>query len=342
MESPSEAPPFLSQEQQAAEAVLVPSVDYDSTNRAFRLPLLLKPNSKTGFVLHGFRSAAGVLASPINIEFQVTGEELAVEEQARFDRAANDPQLKDALNFVRRNREQLTSLSERVQSLFLFRDHGLVVSLKSQGATFAWQKPDKFYADVSDMMLSCKSYEIGCDGQSWWWSAVIGEKTNLVACPIGGIFRREISICNPFGPDAESLGDRITAFNLIYLGGTRLRDTECQVFQGWKLQKAPQWVTYGSQVQWWIEHKTGRPIEVRQTFGDCVTRMLFHYDDPSLPILARRFAPPSLNNLTPAAPEPLDNDYTNRFVNLRDGSDGDMSVRWGKEGPKGRSSSGLN
>ena len=30
------------------------------------------------------------------------------------------------------------------------------------------------------------------------------------------------------------------------------------------------------------------------------------------------------------------------FVNLRDGSNGQMSVRWGKIGRKGRSSSGLN
>jgi hypothetical protein len=41
-------------------------------------------------------------------------------------------------------------------------------------------------------------------------------------------------------------------------------------------------------------------------------------------------------------PEALDADYTQRFVNLCDGSDGRMSVRWGKVGPKARSSSGLN
>jgi hypothetical protein len=35
-------------------------------------------------------------------------------------------------------------------------------------------------------------------------------------------------------------------------------------------------------------------------------------------------------------------DYTNRYVVIRDGSDGRMSARWGKQGPKGSSSGGLN
>jgi hypothetical protein len=51
---------------------------------------------------------------------------------------------------------------------------------------------------------------------------------------------------------------------------------------------------------------------------------------------------PRLEGLPPTPPEPLDADYTNRFINLGDGSDGNVSLRWGKKGPKGTSSSGLN
>jgi hypothetical protein len=55
---------------------------------------------------------------------------------------------------------------------------------------------------------------------------------------------------------------------------------------------------------------------------------------------ASSLRPPSL-----ASPLPLDalgEGYTNRFINLRDGADDAMSLRWGEIGPKRRSSSGLN
>ena len=47
------------------------------------------------------------------------------------------------------------------------------------------------------------------------------------------------------------------------------------------------------------------------------------------PLPAGNFAVPNLNGLSPAPPEPLEANYTNRFIHLRDGSDGRMSLRWG-------------
>jgi len=73
-----------------------------------------------------------------------------------------------------------------------------------------------------------------------------------------------------------------------------------------------------------------------------VSRTRFLYDAVNKPLPAGDFAVPKLEGLSPTPPEPLDEDYTKRFINLRDGSDGRMSVRWGKEGPRGTSSSGLN
>ena len=70
------------------------------------------------------------------------------------------------------------------------------------------------------------------------------------------------------------------------------------------------------------------------------TRFLYTSFNESLS--ASEFAVPKISGVTPSPPEPLGDGYTNRFVNVRDGSDGRMSVRWGKIGPKGRYSSGLN
>lgn len=54
------------------------------------------------------------------------------------------------------------------------------------------------------------------------------------------------------------------------------------------------------------------------------------------------FALPELNEIDPAPLEPLDETYTEHFINAMDGSNGSLSVRWGKIGPDARSSSGLN
>jgi hypothetical protein len=73
-----------------------------------------------------------------------------------------------------------------------------------------------------------------------------------------------------------------------------------------------------------------------------VLHMRFLYDRVNEPLPAGDFVAPKLDGLAPSPPETLGQGYTNRFINLRDGSDGRMSLRWGKKGPKSTSSSGLN
>ncbi len=70
--------------------------------------------------------------------------------------------------------------------------------------------------------------------------------------------------------------------------------------------------------------------------------MRFLYDSVNELLPAGDFAVPQLGGQTPVPPEALDADYTSRFINISDGSDGNMSLRWGKKGPKGTSSGGLN
>lgn len=71
-------------------------------------------------------------------------------------------------------------------------------------------------------------------------------------------------------------------------------------------------------------------------------RELFLYDSVDQPLSEAVFAVPKVEGVTPAGLEALDANYTTRFINLRDGRDGRMSLRWGKQGPKGTSSGGLN
>jgi hypothetical protein len=60
------------------------------------------------------------------------------------------------------------------------------------------------------------------------------------------------------------------------------------------------------------------------------------------PLPPADFVAPVIEGQSPVPPEPLDANYTRRFIRLGDGSDGSMSLRWGEKGPKGTSSGGLN
>ena len=110
---------------------------------------MLPPNEKVEFTLTGFRSAAGVPAKPIKLQYQVSGEELAKADREKIEAGAREPRLLDLLKTMKQKRRQLTSLAERVQNLMLFQKDGLFYELQSQSATFKWQKPDQYYGDAT-------------------------------------------------------------------------------------------------------------------------------------------------------------------------------------------------
>ena len=88
--------------------------------------------------------------------------------------------------------------------------------------------------------------------------------------------------------------------------------------------------------------QSGSLLEVWDLNPFYLARTRFLYDAVNQPLPPEGFAIPQLPDVPPGPPEALDVDYTARFVNARDGSDGSMSVRWGRIGPKGRSGGGLN
>ncbi len=72
------------------------------------------------------------------------------------------------------------------------------------------------------------------------------------------------------------------------------------------------------------------------------SRHVYTYRSVNEPIAASRFRPPADDGIARQELDPLGEGYDRRFLNARDGSDGRMSVRWGKKGTAGWYSSGLN
>ena len=345
MKAPSDTLPYMAAQSGFKKPTLVPHVQYDTASHTFRLPLLLPPKEKATFTLAGFCSAAGVPAEPVRIEYQVSEEELAPADREKLDAATQNHLLLETLKSIREQRAGITSLVERVQMLMLNRQEGAFTSLSAKSATFQWQQPGRYHADVSQIMSSCTVFEIGCDGDNWWWhmESAWRDRARLVVCPATEMQHAYISICDPFNLTSQTPEQAATELALIYAGHARLADAECHLLDRWDIDTSvPDFIPSGSLTRWWIDVHTGRPIEVRGVSGFYLTRTRFLYDAVNQPPPPQAFAVPKVAGLPSTQPEELDADYTSRFVNLRDGSDGRMSVRWGKTGPKGRSSSGLN
>jgi hypothetical protein len=317
-------------------------IEYDAATRTFRIPLLLPPKERVTFTLTGFRNANGVLAETVKLDYDVSETELSQPEQEKIAAGITDPKLLDLLQTMKEQRSRITSLAERVQTLHLYQEQGLFTRLRACGSTFNWQEPNQYYGDVSEAMLSCSDFRIGCDGRQWWWHLDSSRHTRFVACPTKEMGVLNISFCDPFKLTVKTPSAAAAELRLNYAGLAETRENRARLVEAWKINPFPGTAALGSLIRWAIDPHTYRPAEIAEYSQDVVAWTRFFYDAVNQPLAPSSFAVPEIEGLSPSLPEALDADYTNRFVNVRDGSDGRMSVRWGKEGSKGRSSSGLN
>jgi hypothetical protein len=178
-------------------------------------------------------------------------------------------------------------------------------------------------------MLSCKVFRLGCDGQNWWWDT--GDK--LFLCAFDQMHTLNTSLCDPFELTSQTPAEAATESKLAYAGVIKGGGAEARVLESWSADALN---------RWYIDPQTFLPVQLDACATYGVWRTRFLYDAVNQPVPDEVFAVPKLEGISPSPAEPLEEGYTRRFVNVRDGGDGRMSVRWGMTGPKGRSSSGLN
>jgi hypothetical protein len=333
MAPPEQAHPFVTVPQLETEqkpAKLLHCVQYDSAKHTFHIALALPDKAKSRFALGGFRTVGGILAQPIQLEYEVKSESFSTAQQSELNAAAKDQHLLGFLAAMKTKRIALTSLAEQVQSISMNGDRGLLTDFDSKSATFKWSKPNLFYVDATQPMLSCGIFRIGCDGQKWW-SHINKE---LVSCPVPDMQTLNACIADPFELLSRTPAAVAVELHLASSGPLPLGGRDAAAITSWDKEDG--------RTRWFIDPETHLPSGVEQCSPYGVFRTCFQYTSIDQPIAAGQFAIPKVAGLTPAPPEALDSEYTNRFVNIRDGSDGSMSVRWGKFGPGGRSSSGLN
>jgi hypothetical protein len=364
MMPPPEGLPWLgSQTNIWKQAGLIPYVTYNPSNYSFRMPVLLPPRSDVRFrvaghifqvprlltppghvrfTLDGFRSAAGVAATPVPVEYRVLEVGASDEELAKAEKNARDEQLLALLRAMKQRRAAIRSLAERVQILQYGRHEGLFAGMDSQSASFQMQLPDRFYGDVSEIMLSCRVFRIGCDGHDWWFHCQPAGSHELVVCPADQMHIRELSFADPFDLLSRSVAQAASEMHLRYAGRTNVAGMAYHLVESWQAEAIGSAVVVGSLRQWWIDARTLLPAELVQFSSDGIWRTRLLYDAINTPVSAAVFAVPRIAGVVAGPPDPLDTNYTQRLVIIRDGADGRMSERWGQKGPKGISSGGLN
>lgn len=244
--------------------------------------------------------------------------------------SGSERELLSLLQRMQQRRAGITSLVERVQTISQFHGPGLR-ELSVQGATFAWQGNNQYYGDVSQIMGGV--FRIGCDGKAWWWQTGSFEKPDLALCPINDMQVKDVSIADPFGLSSDSAATAVKNLGLELVGRTNWAGRDYFV-----IEARPGRLTAEPGPRWWVDSQ--ELLLTEQDTGGYRTRFQYELVNGEVPTSV--FSPIRSRDVKPQGPEELDATYAQRFVNLRDGSDGRMSARWGKFGPKARSSSGLN
>lgn len=326
----------------AADAAWLPQViskvDYDPVRRTFRVPMTFSPNQKPSFVLAGFQSAAGMPAEPIEIDYgSVHNASIDAPEST-----ATDAKLIDVLSSMAERRASLTSIVEHVQTIALRQQDGLFTQLQAKDSEFRWQQPNQFYADVSAVIGSVSVFRIVCDGTNWWHLAQSSRTNILRSLPIAEVQEVNAGINDPFQLSRQTPKDAAANQRLTY-GGLRTVDgRKSHVIETWRIQQIGEFPPNASHLSWIIDAETFRIVEVAERYASGLTKSRFIVESLNQPLSPELFSPLVVPNVQSSQPEPLTPEFTHRFINLKDGADGKMTVRWGRKGPKHTNSAGLN
>lgn len=342
---PTKAFPYVVQSPPGVRSQLpdvISFASYDTARHMFRLPIVLTPKMQVAFTLSGFRGVDGVPAEPLKLEYTAGGELFDASEFNKSELAARNPDLLGLLARMRDARMKIHSVDERVQLESFGQEDGVFTTIDATVSEFRWGGAGQIYGDVSTAMNLSGAFRIGSNGEHWWfyfWD----ERTSVYeTCPLGDIHETSLSVCDPFELTRKTPEQAAADLQLSYIGLRSIEGRACHVVERWLVQRLKNRSPSIQRIQWWIDAETFRPREVTQFGASFISRMRFFYDAINGPKTPEKFMPSVAKGVVSHPPVPLDAKYTNRFVILHDGSDGNMRARWGRSGPGGRNSSGLN
>ena len=326
---------------------LIPCVDYDAPSHRFTIPVLLPPDNDTKLKLEGFTSAAGVPSDPVIIRCQV-GTNNYSSRQMDETAAAKDPQLEKILSSAQQARAQLTSGLETVQWISTSAGTSAFIHIMANSLNFRWQGTNQIYADISKIMNS-KAFILGSDGKTCWMYS--DDQFNggiLNRSPVALMSKINATIADPFDLTQQTVPSAIAKMRLICEGQTPLDGRPCYRIQNWSVRQPQDRYDYVfvARTEWWLDAETFLPVQIVQYNTTGFEMYRFHYEKLNQPLPDSAFAPPVEKGAMPKAVDwfkPKPDPGEQRFLTIKDGSDAQMSGRFGIQGPNGTTTSaGLN
>ncbi|HEU5396002.1 MAG TPA: Ig-like domain-containing protein, partial [Verrucomicrobiae bacterium] len=325
---------------------LLPDVAYDAASNRFIVPVILAPDNETRLTLLGFNSAEGVASDPVVISCVTGTNNLSAAQMAEITAAARDPRLEQLLAAMKTAREQLRSGVETVRTFsFSGTEGSFDRNLSAEAATFKWQGTNQAYADISDVM-NCKSFILGNDGSNCWLYAENARNgPRLNRTPTASVAEIQTSIADPFGLMKHPVSFVLERDHLVYCGQEVIDGRTCHRVQSYFVKQSadqPSGIS-AARMDWWIDTNTFLPVQVVQAapFGRQIFR--FEFRQLNQPLAVTAFQPPA--NGRAKADEWFEKKLQpeeQRYLTIRDGGNGRMSVRIGRQGQNGSTSSGLN
>ncbi len=311
-------------------------VEYDSERYEFTLPMKLPANWNGEIKLIHFRDRDGIEAVPMSLKYRTAREPAGQGIQERVAAAGKSADLLAMVDKIRAARAEITSISEEVSHAITFAGKpSWLSSYQSTGATFKMRGDRRFAANIDQIMGG--TFRVGSDGTSCWTR----RKDGLFSCPYEEVAEKNLLFSDPFR--AFRLDDTVGVverMRLEYLGQVVLDGRPCHRIRSWNVKFWSAHIDLLMPVlDWYIDAESLLPVRID---SDGVPRLAFRNVRVNQPIAEEEFRPDTDQDTQLKDLDPLDEDYTKRFLNVIDGSSGRMSVRFGKRGPKGTSSSGLN
>ena len=315
--------------------IISPFCSYDSNNNTFTLLLALPGNWNGQLKLYGFKNIQGVEANDVVVDYHTLRDSFSKDLLARFEKEKQSPELRELLKKIKEARTGIFSLSEKINLTY---DYGL--NEKTESIVIKMNKGGRFFVDMSGIFNH--KWNIGCDGnQCWHLYATEDKGDHLEKEDLKDINEMHISICDLFGLSKNDINEIISSNNLEY-GGTSIYDgRDCFIIRSWKTRVSSDY-TDCSIEEWLVDGKNYMPVLMTKISMRYKIIYKYFYDSINMPIPDSEFRPDALTGV-PGVSEPLGEGYDKRFIRVIDGTSyGNMSFSWGKSGPKGTVSTGMN
>jgi len=313
-------------------------VEYDTLNNKFTIPVKLPDNWNGSIRLENFFSADGNKAGAVTVEYHTSQKQLSESLLSRVFDSADSAEFTELLKKIKQTHSELYSVYETIHTEMIYHN-----KTSTGKAVFKIQGDRQFYADVSEFMGG--TFCIGSDGNDCWLYSVNVENNipeRLVVTPYEDINNRNIDICNPFGIKDSNASDVIKNYNLEYEGTGYFEGNVCNLIRSYKAQKKSMW-TNNSISTWWFDAETFMLVQVFCDYGlDNTNLSHFTYQSINEPLDVSEFRHDLLTTIEPNLPEPRDENYDTRYINVTDGTaNGRMNAGWGMKGKGGGRGGGL-